>query len=371
MAFHLPGRLGDEKNDEQSMNATNHMAVGVNVGYQYADSIAGNGVKTVSANGVSVPEVEFWPLVGGLFGNFGVWSEIDSSPSTNTGGGIGIKLADVRYAAGTPDLFFNFRAGVIAPEGFGASDQWLDDGNIPLMDVLAANRNQNTMVSPFGAMNSPEEGVEVGANYKSSHLTVGLYNGWTDVTTNADGTLSQATSLQMASLKHNDQGMRDYRIQLDQFVGDVGAITAGYYHGTVPLTLPQNNTTFWLDHFSQARLYLTAFAIPGKLDLFAGGAWGQSEFVSDNPTPDGSFTSKGAFVGANYYVAQHLTLGGRVDRTEFSSDDSATGVSLQASLPYNNTIFIFHYNHSASSLASGPLQAGWNNDIGFVLRFLL
>ncbi len=372
MAFHLPGRLGDEKSDEETVNATNHMAVGISVAYQYTEAKAGDGTKSVSANGVSMPEIQLWPLVGGFFGNFGTWSEVDASPMTNAGGEIGVSQADIRYAFGAPHLFYNFRGGLMAPEGYGASDQWLDDGNLPLMDKLAPMRNQETFVTPFGAMGSAELGIEAGLNYEKSHLTLGAYNGWTDVNINADGTPgTQSGDLRVAQLKHNDKGMRDYRVQLDQLVGDLGAVTAGYYHGTVPLTLPNDATNFWLNHFDQARLYLTSFTVPGKLDLFAGGAWAKNQYVSTTPNPDGTFTTKGGFVGANYYVMPHMTASGRLDRFEYNSKESASGYSLQLSFPHENTILILHFNHAASAQTSGPLQAGWNNDFGAQLRFLL
>ena len=376
MAFHWPGRLGDEKADEEAMNATKHMAAGVNLAYVYGDNNPGDGSTNVIANGVNVPEVELWPLVGGFLGNWGVWSEIDATPATNAGGGIDLSMADIRYAVGTPERFFNFRGGMMAGEGFGASDQWFDDGNIPLLDRLTANKNQDTFVQPWGAMNAPELGAEVGFNLDQSHLTVGLYDGFTNLTANAGATppYSQTTSTSTPAIaKEGDTGMRDWRVQFDQFIGELGEITAGYYYGVTPNMDPSATFT-WLDHYAQGRLYLTSFVIPGKFDLMAGLGWSKNEFVGSSPTPQGTFEGKGGFFGAIWYVGPHLSLGARLDQYYFNDDDNrATGSSLQASFPFENRILIFHWNHTASALPSGPsgIVSGFNNDIGLVLRFLL
>ncbi len=369
MAFHLPGQLGDEKGDDASMKVTNHSAVGVNVAYQYASNSSA-GQTTTSANGINVPEVELWPLVGGFFGNWGVWSEVDATPATNTdGGGLDIPMADVRYAYGTPDLFYNFRAGMMAPEGFGASDQWLDDGNIPLMELLTPYKNQDTLATPLGAMNSAELGFEAGINYKQSHLTLGYYDGYADQALAPSS--SSSSALVPATLKTNDTGMRDVKVQLDQFAGKYGEITAAYYHGSIPLTFLGDATQPWLDNYDQERVYLTAFAIPNKLDVVAGASWAQNQYVDVSTTPAGNFESRGEFVGAYYYATPHMVIAARADKFFYNFEQSATGTSLQVSLPYGNHIFIFHYNRTASDIANGPLSQGWNNDVGFDLRFLL
>jgi hypothetical protein len=377
MAFHWPGKLGDEKADEEAMNATKHISAGVNVAYIYGDNSAGDGKTNVSANGIDVPEVEIWPLVGGFLGRWGVWSEIDSAPNTNRGGAVKLGLADIRYADGTPDKFINFRVGMIAAEGFGAGDQWFSDGNVPLMDVLAAQKNQDTFVLPWGAMGAPELGAEVGLNLDQSHLTLGLYDGFTNLTANTSstgGTFTQTTGTSTAAVaKEGDVGMRDYRIQFDQFLGQIGEITVDYYSGTTPNLDPNGNFT-WLDHYSQARIYLTEFIVPGKLDLLAGLGWSKNEFVESVPTPHGTFEGQGGFFGVMWYAAQHMNFAARVDRYQFNDDgNTATGESLQASFPFENRILIFHLNHTSSNLASGPsgLLAGYNNDIGLVYRFLL
>lgn len=375
MAFHLPGQLGDEQADDQGMKVTNHSAIGVNVAYQYAANSSSGTTATVE-NGINVPEVELWPLIGGFFGNWGAWSEVDATPPTNSGGGLDIPMADVRYAYGTPDLFYNFRAGMIASEGYGASDQWIDDGNIPLMDILTPYKNQDTIATPLGAMNVPEMGFEAGVNYKQSHFTFGYYDGYTD---QAIGQAAGANSgLVAATLKQNDQGMRDVKFQLDQFVGNLGEITAAYYHGSIPLTLLGDNSQPWLDNYNQERLYLTAYAIPNKLDIVAGASWAQNQYVTASTTPTGTFSSQGGFLGAFYYATPHLVLAARADKFYFNSAQSATGGSLQVSMPFGNRILIFHYNTLVSALSDAPDGAGGvyfpqgrTNDIGLDLRFLL
>lgn len=392
MAFHWPGKLGDEKRDEEGMNTTKHMAAGINVGYAYTDNVSGSGStfnKSVNSNGIVLPEVELWPLVGGFLGNFGTWSEIDGDAT----GSLNMSMADVRYATGSTDMFFNMRAGIISPEGYAASDQWFTDANTPLMEKISAVQNiggnvQDTIATPWGAMGSPELGVELGFNYKGAHLTLGFYDGFSSNFVSSAGTnnvsIGSTGVLPVAQANTGtnifDNGMRDVRLQYDQFLGDYGAITLGYYNGAVPLTDPVSGlgqtaaTPYaWNDHYSQYRAYLSYFAIPAKLDILAGAGWTESQYAYNSPTPDGTFEAKGGFVGVLYHATPHLSLGIRGDKFYYNSTDSATGYSLQASLPYGNYEWNIHFNSTASTLVntSANLAAGMNTDSGIILRFLL
>jgi len=387
MAFHWPGRLGDEKADLEAMNATKHMAIGVNVAYNYNDNTSSNGTtvntKTVNTNGIQVPEVELWPLVGGFLGNWGVWSEFDSQSPTNAGASVVMSYADIRYAAGTPDSFWNFRGGMIAPEGYGASDQWIVDGNAPLVDRLSGNVKNNqgnyldTLVTPWGAMNAAELGFEIGYNFRGAHFTLGAYNGYVSNLVNSDGTINTSSTAPtvaanaVSNTTPYDNGMRDFRFQYDQMLS-WGAFTLGAYTGAIALSDP-TSTFSWDNHYTQYRSYFTYYAVPSLLDLMAGVGWQENQFVSASTVPDGSFEAKGGFLGANYYVQPHLTLSLRGDKFYFNSNDTATGYSVQASLPYENLIWIFHYNSTASNLLStgANLVSGMNQNVGLVLRFLL
>ncbi len=358
MAFHLPGELGNKQADAQGMTITNHMAVGVNVGYKYSATTAA-GSTTLNDNGIEIPEVEIWPLVGGFLGNWGVWSEMDAAPPTS-GGGLAMGMADVRYAFGTPNLFYNFRAGWLAPEGYGASDQWLDDGNIPLMDQLSPFKNQNTLALPFGAMGEGvQQGFEAGLNYRESHLTLGYYDGF-------DGT---SGSIAPANIKAHGAGSRDVKVQLDQFVGNIGEVTLGYYNGSIPLVFGAGPDT-WLDDFNQERIYVTYHAVP-KVDIVAGAGWAQNHYVTTTTTPEGTFDSNGGFVGAFYYALPHLVIALRGDKYNYNSSQSATGYSLQASIPYSNRILVFHINSTVSALSEDAIAQGQTTDVGVVLRFLM
>ena len=248
--FRSPDMIGNKENDAKALDLLKHLAVGVNVDYEWANNTpppASGAHTAMTSNQINVPEVSLWPLVGGFYGNYGVWTEIDATPATSGGGGVELSQADLRYVWGNEDLFFNFRAGLMAPEGFGASDQWLDDANIPVMDQLTPFYNQNTLAIPFGAMNVPELGAEIGLNYQRSHLTFGLYNGFTGV--NATSTAS--TELTPALMAKNTGLSKDWKLQLDQFIGDLGAVTAAYYAGVIQLMDPTGNTFPWFDHYNK------------------------------------------------------------------------------------------------------------------------
>ncbi len=368
--FRFPNKMGDKEADAKEMNLNEHLAAGLNLDYEWANSTPPGGRATTTSNQINVPEVELWPLVGAFMGNFGVWSEIDASPTTTGGGAIGLSQADLRYAAGTPDLFFNFRGGMVAPEGFGASDQMIDDGGIPLMDLLTPTYNQNTLSTPFGAMNTPQLGFEFGLNYFDTHFTLGIYNGFSGV--NADRTA--ATDVTPALMNRNQGLSKDYKLQVDQFFGEYGAVTAGYYNGVIPLMDPTGGAFSWSDHYSQGRLYLTGFVLPGVIDVYVGGALARNEFVTGSPTPGGTFQSRGTFVTLNYYIHPHLTLSGRTDYYQPDSTSgsraNAKGYSMQISLPYENNLYVFHFNTVTSNSAIGPYASGTSRGARAEWRFL-
>jgi len=370
--FRLPDNIGNKELDAKYQTFPEHMAVGLTLSYDYLSNKAPGASKySVTANQINVPEVEFWPLVGAFFGNFGTWSEIDAVPGTTTTSGIGLSQSDIRYVSGTADSFFNFRGGLIAPEGFGASDQWLHDGNIPLMDRVTAYYNQDTLTAPFGAMGQPELGVEVGYNHFSSHVTLGMYDGFSGVSSNG----AAASSLTPILTNRSTGIGKDYKLQLDQFIGDIGAVTVGYYKGYIHLSDPSFTSIQWNDSYNAERVYLTYFAIPGTLDLLAGAGLSTHQYATTTTDPTGTFKSKGGFIGAMYYAAPHLTLAGRLDYNKLNDMPDAParvlGYSLQASLPYENNQFIFHANFTHSDETDGAdVLAGNTRDLGFEWRFL-
>ena len=365
-------RIGDKEADDQAMRLSEHFAVGTNLSYEIGTTQTPSAASsTLTSNQFNVPEVELWPIVGSFLGNFAAWTEIDANVNTATtpgkrSGGINLTQADLRYVTGNKDFFINTRGGILNSEGYGASDQWVDDSNLPLFDRITAQFNQDTLVLPLGANNVPQLGAEFGLNYQDSHLTLGIYNGFDG--TNGVGTSAQST-LAAALMNQPGQNSKDYKVQLDQFVGQAVALTGIFYHGQIPLLDPSNSLV-WLDQFSALRLYATWAALPNTVDILAGGAYGNHGYVNSGTTQIvGTFPTRGAFVGANYYVMPHLTLSGRVDYNQINYSTTqplkADGFALIASLPYENNMFIFHYNTIWSDVAGtiGDFRAEW--------RFLL
>lgn len=355
--YRMPADIGNKGVDEKHFTVNEHLSGGLNFDYEYVRQKDTSNVATEPTNNFNMPEAEIWPVVGAFLGNYGAWSEVDATPTTDADpGGVSLNQANLIYVNGTKDRFYTFRGGLMAPQGVGASDQALDDGGIPLMDQSAPNYNQDTIVTPLGAMNVPQIGAEIGANFSDTHLTMGVYNGYaapatsTGPTTFANGSLTPAAKKQA----------KDYKLQVDQFIGKLGVVTATYYSGTVSLYDPSGTFQF-TDNFDQSRLYLTAYAIPEKLDIVAGGAYGHSDYVTTSPATT-SFTSQGAFLGAFLYPTSYLSLLARWDGYEYSKNAGrAIGYTLQASIPYDNNIFVFHYIRTLSDLAgqSDDLRAEW------------
>lgn len=387
--FRFPGDIGNVEKETANLNLLHHLAAGMNVDYNVQKSHPTGDKETLDTNGIGVREVEIWPLVGSFYGNYGVWTEIDSSPNTVSPrstptapgqttapqGGVALSLADLRYVTGTPDLFYSLRAGLIAPEGYGASDQWVDDGGIPFMDLLTPYLNQDTLAAPHGAMNSPQMGAELGLSLPNTYLTLGSYGGFDGTNGYAGNTASTATPQQTNA---DSASSKDYKIQLDQFLfNDRFEFTAVHYDGRISLLEPQSNQMVWQDHYQQDRLYLTYIAAPGVVDLFAGAATGENQYVNPGTTDvAGTFQSTGQFVGLNWYALNHLTVSGHVDKFVFNNEvagipsESANGGTLMLSVPYQNNMFIFHYTRIDSGQTSGPAITGTIDDFRLEWRFL-
>lgn len=369
--FRFPKNIGDLEKDKEAMQILQHLAAGANIDYQLASAHPSGRSTSVTKNEINVREVEIWPMIGGFLGNYGAWTELDMSPqvATNTSGSVTLTQADLRYVWGDANKFFNLRVGLIAPEGFGASDQWLDDANLPLMDTLTAQHNGiDTLVLPFGAMETPQMGAELGYNYYNTHPTLGIYNGFNGTNGLASNTQSTAT----AGLMNNEsKGSKDFKLQLDQFFNnDRFALTAAYYNGRVSL-LDQTNTIVWGNKYSLGRLYGTFLAVPNVFDILAGGGLGKFDFVnSGNNKVVGQFKNSGSFIGAMYYVKPHLSLAGRFDYYKYANGvyptPRAIAYVLMVNLPYENNIFVFHFNRTASDLDPN----GISNDFRAEWRFL-
>ncbi|MGZ3717969.1 MAG: hypothetical protein ACXWR1_06625 [Bdellovibrionota bacterium] len=369
--FRFPDDLENSEKDNMAMELTKHLAAGVSVDYQVAtqDSATPGSKKSVTDNEVAVREVEIWPLVGAFLGNFSAWSEVDYSPNvmqprsslTPTGattpaaGGVALSMADLRYYKGNSSLFYSFRAGLIAPEGYGASDEWADDAALPLIDTQTGYFNEDTLATPLGAMNSPQLGAEFGVNYDlSTFLTLGAYNG-------LDGSNGAASGVQSTVIPAMNRHGRDLKAQLDQLFGQSVALTGVYYNGRIELLDP-SNALVWNNNYSQERLYGTWFVVPSTLDFLAGGALGRHDYVnSGQAISSGRFSTNGWFAGLNWYVMPHLTLTGRFDMFRYATgvDSSPAvhpqghGATLLASLPFENSIVDVHYVRTSSDILGG------------------
>ncbi len=353
--FRFPWDIGNKDKDDKAMNITSHLAAGSNLTYNVGDNQPPGATKaSLLDNEFGVPEVELWPLVGGFFGNFGAWTEIDADLTK----GLALGMADLRYVRGNKDFWFNFRGGLLSSEGYGASDQWFDDANIPLFDQLSPYYNQDTLVLPFGAMGQPELGAEVGVNYYDTHLTLGMYNGFYGSFDPSLGTGPQTNTLN--PVIQSTTGQKDYKVQLDQFLGENFEFTAGYYNGSVPLI--DSAGTNWTDGYSEWRLYVTYSLLPSTLDLLAGGAFDMSQYTNPGTgVSSGTFNTDGVFLGAMYYAMPHVSFAARFDFDQYNttpdSPFSARGMELMASFPFDNNIFVIHYNMVGSDLGSNSVMA--------------
>lgn len=386
--FRFPQNIGNKALDDENMDVLKHFVAGINVDYEAVTNKPQGGSESLVQNNFDVREVEFYPVVGAFLGNYAAWSEIDASPtsvpatpggtSAPTAGAVNLNEAELRYVDGDKDFYYGIRAGLIAPEGYGASDQWPDDGALPLVDSLSAVNiatGIDTLALPLGANNVPQLGAEIMASWTKTYLTLGIYNGF-------DGTNGYATNLansvnagyqatpstlNVAQMNAQGKGSKDVKLQLDQMLGKF-AITAVYYNGRIAL-LDSSGLVPWQENYQMGRLYGSYFVIPNRVDLMAGAGAGQFGFVqSGASTIAGHFNNVGTFLGGNYYVMPHLTLSARVDYYQYDTTASprpiAQSATLLASLPYENNLFIFHF------IRTEDVFAGLTNDFRAEWRFL-
>ena len=150
------------------------------------------------------------------------------------------------------------------------------------------------------------------------------------------------------------------------------------YHGSIPLQDPITGSTFsWTDTFNTGRLYLTSYAIPGKLDVLAGLGVASNQFTYTTTAAAGTFVSEGAFLGGMYYARPHLNLGARYDVYRYatqatSSPSVANGFSIQVSAPFENNLFIASYDtvFSEQPNAGAEVIQGLDHNFKVVWRFL-
>ncbi|MGZ3772706.1 MAG: hypothetical protein ACXVCY_07575 [Pseudobdellovibrionaceae bacterium] len=382
--FRFPSDIGNEESETKNVNLLHHLAAGINIDYLFTKNKFPAQDESITNNNITVREVEIWPLVGAFYGHYGTWSELNMTPNTaadrsaptppslttSPNGEVSLEQADLRYVTGNANLFYNFRIGLIAPEGYGASDQWIDDGNLPLIDQLSAYYNQDTLVLPLGAFQSPQMGAEFGMNWPDTYLTFGIYNGF-------DGTNGFANHLQSTPVPRltsaEGRFSHDYKVQIEQFFNDRFVVTGVYYWGTIPLLDPMNSVV-WQDRFWTGRLYLSYSVAPNLFDLFFGSAYGSHEFVNPGTIDrQGQFSHSGAFIGANWYLNSHITFATHLDHYQYAREKapSAKGGSFMMNVSLEpKSIWVFHYSVYDADLNSEALSAGRTSDFRAEWRFL-
>lgn len=369
--YRNPAKVGDAASDKAAMTLTEHMAVGLNFDYGYATTKArGREKPKETANQFFIRALEFWPLVGSFQGNVGVFSKIEATPATvspgsdvaPSGGGTNLTRSELVLAKGQSDLFVTLRGGLIAGQGFGAGDQWLDHDNLPLIDTLSARLDQDTLVTPLGANRLAQLGTEFGVAWRGqTFATIGAYNGF-DGTTGRSGT-NQATRTPVMNNGYAN-GAKDFKAQVDQFIGWGTEVTLAHYRGAVSLLDP-TTLGIWRSHFDTSRLYLTQAATAG-LTFLAGASAGTFEFKDeDHAEEPGKFRSGGGFAGATTSWENQLTISGRLDYFEYSryqaEVDRVDGAALMAGVPFDTTLVTVHYTVKRSDLdgLTRDVRAEW------------
>lgn len=353
--FRNPWDIGKIEKDNEAARITDHMSAQIIFQYLYKTSEEPGGSSEVVNNNFDIPSVSVFPVVGAFDGNYAVWSAIDAVPAPSQEG-VTLADADLRYAVGDQNQFFNFRGGLIGYQGYGLADRGLlGGGDIPLMNSTSPFYNQDALFTPFGDSN--QFGAELGFNYHQSHLTIGLYNGF-DGTTLTDG----SPTLNPATVNSSAKGHKDIKVQLDQFIGTQLEMTFVYYNGAAT-NLDPSNTLAWRNNFDAWRFYLAYSVIPALLDLNVGFGYDTYHWVDSGSTDvAGTGIKKGTSVEALYYGIPMLTLEARWDYVRYNQGADVKGIQLLANFPRGNNIFSVGFNNVNSDVAESTAQyfAQWD-----------
>lgn len=310
------------------------------------------GTKTTSHQ-LTLHEVTLYPISGSFGKYYGSLTEL----SLLSEDFVEIENAYFRVSHVAGKGFLSARVGIMHPfEGYGASDRPYTI-NRPLFQRVAANHNQSTQFTPWGF---DEAGLEVAYVQNRTSLSATLFNGL--FVEGEEGTYkafpAAGGSLQKMG-GFSEKNSKDVQLFLNQILKEDGSgASVYYYHGAIDLpdsaSLPVDEfdrSSSFGNKFDRVAVYGSWRVVP-KLDLQGAFQSGKDHFFdAAKGNSDGTFTSQGWFAEADAPVHDNLTLGGRYEMFDPSTDkdkNTRTGVTLFANVPMNDGLqCIAEFQHIA------------------------
>ncbi len=321
------------------------------------DSNAGQNVAAASA--FSNPGLGFYSA--GSVGKY--WAEeaeMDFNNGNSKTTANGTANLGTAYLRGTfpvnENLYFTLRAGLMgALEGYGASDRATTNlspksGSTKASQLLANGKTFTSLsLKPSG------EGVEVGATWKDTRLSMQVVNGVNN-SLGASGTVGE------------DNQYKDVSVAFNQFIdGERAAVTAFFYSGFAGYlfnglaeTTPPGD---WVNHYTREAVYGTLRPMDDeRLNLQAGIDHG-SDHLLNTTTKDFSntFNSNGWFGRVQSKFNEHLTGSVTYDWASPSNAASNNHVSdwtFSLAMPYGINKWNLDYQIVKTQNGAAPDSTG-------------
>jgi hypothetical protein len=384
--YRMPDEIG---NEAKWTNWGDNTSVKLVETYKVAASVTGTGAAPAT-NGFVNSGVQWYPLEGAFGKYMAANDEVDfnagSSPTKNintsntsvagTPGSMSVSNAHV--VATLPinaDSFVTVRAGLMnAFNGYGASDSRGVGAVSPTFKPTPSQLQPGAAKSfTYSGFAAGGEGVEVGFNWKDTHVSAQITNGY--------------NSYNNTATQGEDNRYKDFSVFVNQFIGE-NAIAAHFYNGTAGYgnnTGTLNNGTAgaeaagapysanWYDNYVRGIIYGTMKFLPSdKLNLLVGFCDGVDHTYDLHTNNAGDqFHSMGWFATAQsiqHVLNQQLTTAlsyGTNRASTSTAGNRVSDVTLSFAVPVQNNKFDFSMQSRRSQQLNSPdtianvAQAQW------------
>ena len=364
--YRMPDEIG---NEAKWSNWGDNTSVKLTETYKLSASVTGTGAAP-ETNGFSSGGVQWYPIEGAFGKYVSVNDEVDftaagtpTSIATNNSNGknsvVGkagaMTMNNAHMIATLPvtsDSFVTVRAGLMdAFNGYGASDSRGVGALSPTFKPTPSQFQPGGGASyTYNGFAPNGEGVELGFNWKDTHVSAQVTNGFNSSTNNG--------------VQGEDNRYKDYSVFVNQFIGE-SAIAAHFYSGTAGYS---NNTATvvngiagaessgtnpfaanWYDSYMRGILYGTLkFLKDDKLNLLLGFC-DSTDHTYDRGSNSASdqFHSMGWF--ATLQSVQHIVNQQLTTALSYGTDRASTAtaanrvsdVTLSFAVPIQNNKFDF------------------------------
>jgi len=371
--YRMPNDIGK---DEKEFNLGDMFAARLQEEVNYHEHDAPGSGSDYTNSQLNFVEATLYPMTGSWGRNFASISEL----SMASGDIFEVENAYVRGVFGDAQRWFQFRVGIMHPwEGFGASDRPLGNSRTLFQKMATASSTAGGFASgsPFYLWNLDESAIELGYNSAGTGTSIAgrVSNGlvWNPEATNqVDPAQGGALSKGNSDPGHNG---KNYQFFVNQFINWDSAVSAYYYHGTIPFADPSAGPSP-LVTFDRWALYGN-YQVLQPLNLLAGYAGGKDSVDVAAATglglsnPANLGTSNGWFVEGDYRFVPNVAAGLRYDA--FDPSDKVNRNTVNAYTASANwrildgLQMIADYQHKTTDLTAG----GSNKDDVLQIRGII